>query len=96
MSPAQNPHRSNSDYLSLVVRAPVYDATERTLLEPMPRMSQRLGNNVYVKREDTQPVHSFKVRGAYARMAALTDDEKRRGVVTASAGNHAPGRFFFF
>ncbi len=48
MSPAQNPHRSNSDYLSLVVRAPVYDATERTLLEPMPRMSQRLGNNVYV------------------------------------------------
>ncbi|MCF6793708.1 threonine ammonia-lyase, biosynthetic [Corynebacterium kroppenstedtii] len=91
MSPAQKPHPSNSDYLSLVVRAPVYDAAERTLLEPMPRMSQRLGNDVYVKREDTQPVHSFKVRGAYARMAALTDDEKRRGVVTASAGNHAQG-----
>ncbi|MEJ4112233.1 threonine ammonia-lyase, biosynthetic [Corynebacterium kroppenstedtii] len=84
-------HPSGSEYLSLVVRTPVYDAADRTSLEYMPGMSRRLQNDIYVKREDTQPVHSFKVRGAYARMVALTDDEKRCGVVTASAGNHAQG-----
>lgn len=80
-----------ADYLRMIVRSPVYAAAKQTPLESMERISRRLGNAVLVKREDMQPVHSFKIRGAFARMAALSDKEKKRGVVTASAGNHAQG-----
>jgi threonine dehydratase len=62
-----------------------------TRLDVAPRLSARLGNTVLLKREDLQPVFSFKLRGAYNRMAQLTDTERARGVITASAGNHAQG-----
>jgi len=60
-------------------------------LQKMEKISSRLGNTVLVKREDRQPVHSFKVRGAYAMIASLNEEQKANGVVTASAGNHAQG-----
>ena len=60
-------------------------------LEVMESLSARLGNSIQVKREDRQPIHSFKIRGAYTRMRALTDQERADGVITASAGNHAQG-----
>lgn len=82
---------SDQEYLHAVLRAPVYEVAEKTPLEPMPNVSKRLDNTVLVKREDRQPVHSFKIRGAYNRMRNLTEQERRAGVVTASAGNHAQG-----
>src|SRR5262245_65860883 len=60
----------------------------------MARLGQRLGREVLLKREDLQPVFSFKIRGAYNRIARLTDAERARGVVAASAGNHAQGVAF--
>ena len=83
--------RSDQEYLRAVLRAPVYEVAEKTPLEPMPNVSKRLDNTVLVKREDRQAVHSFKIRGAYNRMRNLTEEERRAGVVTASAGNHAQG-----
>ncbi|MEO6018996.1 MAG: threonine ammonia-lyase, biosynthetic [Knoellia sp.] len=86
------PHTSNgSEHLRAVLRAPVYEAAVVSPLELMESLSVRLGNTVQVKREDRQPIHSFKIRGAYTRMRALTPDERDRGVITASAGNHAQG-----
>lgn len=78
-------------YLREVLRAPVYEAAQHTPLQVMAGLSARLGNTVEAKREDLQPVHSFKIRGAYNAMRALSDAERSRGVVTASAGNHAQG-----
>lgn len=78
-------------YLREVLRAPVYEAAEHTPLQVMDGLSERLGNTVEVKREDLQSVHSFKIRGAYTCMRALDEAERDRGVVTASAGNHAQG-----
>jgi threonine dehydratase len=77
--------------LKLILTSRVYDVAQETPLDPAPRLSQRLGNTVLLKREDLQPVFSFKLRGAYNRMAHLTPDERARGVITASAGNHAQG-----
>jgi threonine dehydratase len=77
--------------LKLILTSRVYDVAQETPLDPAPRLSQRLGNTVLLKREDLQPVFSFKLRGAYNRMAHLTPDECARGVITASAGNHAQG-----
>lgn len=82
---------SDPEYLRAVLRAPVYEVAEKTPLEPMPNLSARLDSEVLVKREDRQPVHSFKIRGAYNRMRNLDTEERRAGVVTASAGNHAQG-----
>lgn len=82
---------SAQDYLRAVLRAPVYEAAVKTPLEAMDRLSRRLDNVVLAKREDRQPVHSFKLRGAYNRMRQLSEIERRAGVVTASAGNHAQG-----
>jgi threonine dehydratase len=82
---------SGADHLREVLRAPVYEAAVVTPLEVMEALSMRLGNTIQVKREDRQPIHSFKIRGAYARMRALTAQERARGVVAASAGNHAQG-----
>lgn len=81
----------SSQYLRAILRAPVYEAAEHTPLQRMDALSARLGCEVAAKREDLQSVHSFKIRGAYTCMRMLSDDERARGVVTASAGNHAQG-----
>jgi threonine dehydratase len=71
--------------------ARVYDVAIISPLEHAHKLSQELGNEVYLKREDLQPVHSFKLRGAYNKIAQLNASEKKRGVIAASAGNHAQG-----
>ncbi len=78
-------------YLKMILRAPVYDVARETPLDPLPLLSRRLHNRVLLKREDMQPVFSYKLRGAYTLMASLSPDERARGVITASAGNHAQG-----
>jgi len=74
-----------------ILTSRVYDVARETPLEPAGRLSRRLGNSVLFKREDQQPVFSFKLRGAYNRIAHLTPEERSRGVITASAGNHSQG-----
>jgi len=78
-------------YLKMILRAPVYDVARETPLDLMPGVSRRLYNQVWMKREDMQPVFSYKIRGAYNMISALTAEERARGVITASAGNHAQG-----
>ncbi|BCQ62226.1 hypothetical protein PBOI14_39760 [Pseudomonas sp. Boi14] len=78
-------------YVKMILAAPVYDLAIRTPLQAAPALSERLGNQILLKREDLQPTFSFKIRGAYNRLAHLTPEQKLRGVVTASAGNHAQG-----
>jgi threonine dehydratase len=80
-----------NDYLEKVLTARVYDVAVETPLEAQPNLSRRTGNNVLLKREDMQPVFSFKLRGAYNKMAHLTAEQLKRGVIAASAGNHAQG-----
>jgi threonine dehydratase len=82
---------SLSDYLQKILTARVYDVAIETALEPAKSLSRRLGNQVLLKREDTQPVFSFKLRGAYNKMAHLSPAQLERGVICASAGNHAQG-----
>ena len=77
-----------------ILTSRVYDVARETPLDPAPRLSRRLGNDVLLKREDLQPVFSFKLRGAYNRIAHLTAAERARGVIAASAGNHAQGVAF--
>ena len=79
------------DYLPRILNARVYDVAIETPLELAPDLTRRLGNRVLLKREDLQEVFSFKLRGAYNKMAHLTDDERDRGVIASSAGNHAQG-----
>ena len=79
------------DYVKMILRAPVYDVANETPLELAPAISRRLGNRVWLKREDMQPVFSYKIRGAYNMMVSLPRAELDRGVITASAGNHAQG-----
>ncbi len=79
------------DYLQRVLKARVYDVAIESPLEPAPRLSQRLGSRVLFKREDLQPVFSFKLRGAYNKIAHLSAATAARGVICASAGNHAQG-----
>lgn len=81
-------------YIRKILDARVYDVAMQTALDEARGLSERLGNKVLLKREDEQPVFSFKIRGAYNRMVQLTDEEKARGVITASAGNHAQGVAF--
>jgi threonine dehydratase len=81
----------NIDYLQRILTSRVYDVAVETPLQPAPRLAARLGNAISFKREDLQPIFSFKLRGAYNRMASLSQDERARGVITASAGNHAQG-----
>ncbi|MCR4304509.1 MAG: threonine ammonia-lyase, biosynthetic [Gallionella sp.] len=78
-------------YLKRILNARVYDVAIETPLEPAPNLSARIGNTLLLKREDMQPVFSFKLRGAYNKMAQLTPGQIKRGVITASAGNHAQG-----
>ncbi|MBW4050863.1 MAG: threonine ammonia-lyase, biosynthetic [Proteobacteria bacterium] len=80
-----------SPYIERILKARVYDVAIESPLEEAPRLSRRLGNQVLLKREDLQPVFSFKLRGAYNRIAHLSDAAAKRGVVCASAGNHAQG-----
>ena len=80
-----------SPYIEKILKARVYDVAIESPLECAPRLSRRLANQVLLKREDLQPVFSFKVRGAYNRIAHLSDATAARGVVCASAGNHAQG-----
>ncbi len=80
-----------TDYLERILNARVYDVAVETPLEPAPNLSRRLNNRILLKREDMQPVFSFKVRGAYNKMVHLPPEALRRGVITASAGNHAQG-----
>ncbi len=79
------------EILRRVLTAPVYDVAEETPLELAPLISKRMQNQVWLKREDLQPVFSFKLRGAYNCMIHLTDEQKAAGVIAASAGNHAQG-----
>jgi threonine dehydratase len=80
-----------NDYLERILRARVYDVAVETPLEVAPVLSARLGNRVLLKREDMQPVFSFKCRGAYNKMANLPAAALARGVIASSAGNHAQG-----
>lgn len=70
----------------------MYDVAVQTPLEPARKLSDAVGNTVLLKREDLQPVFSFKLRGAYNKMASLSPEQLARGVITASAGNHAQAR----
>ncbi len=79
------------DYLELILKAKVYDIAQETPLELAPNLSQRLDNRILLKREDMQSVFSFKLRGAYNKMAHLSDEILAKGVIAASAGNHAQG-----
>ena len=79
------------DYLEAILNANVYDVAIETPLQDAPLLSERLGNRLLLKREDLQPVFSFKLRGAYNKMSRLPARALRRGVVAASAGNHAQG-----
>ncbi|MEO8717957.1 MAG: threonine ammonia-lyase, biosynthetic, partial [Burkholderiales bacterium] len=79
------------DYLERILRARVYDVAIESPLELAPALSRRLGNRLLLKREDLQPVFSFKLRGAYNKMVNLPRDKLAKGVIAASAGNHAQG-----
>ena len=82
------------DVLRLALTSKVYGAAIETPVSETPSLSARLGNRVLLKREDLQPIFSFKLRGAYNKMAQLTPEERARGVICASAGNHAQGVAF--
>ncbi|APU32399.1 PLP-dependent threonine dehydratase [Ectopseudomonas alcaliphila JAB1] len=78
-------------YVKKILTSRVYDVAVETPLQPARQLSERLGSQILLKREDLQPVYSFKIRGAYNKLAQLSAEELARGVVTASAGNHAQG-----
>jgi threonine dehydratase len=80
-----------TDYLKKILTARVYDVAQETPLELAPTLSKRMNNRIYFKREDMQSVFSFKLRGAYNKMANLSPEQLKRGVICASAGNHAQG-----
>lgn len=79
------------DYCKLIDEATVYDVASKTPLEPAQNLSARIGNQIMMKREDLQPIFSFKLRGAYNKLKSLTDAERAQGVICSSAGNHAQG-----
>ena len=84
-------HLTPADYLKKILTARVYDVAVESDLQPATALSRRLHNTVLLKREDQQPVFSFKLRGAYNKIAHLTKDQLAKGVICASAGNHAQG-----
>ena len=79
------------DYFAAMQNSPIYDVAEQTPTEYCRKLSSITGTNVWLKREDMQSVRSFKLRGAYHKISLLSDEEKKRGIITASAGNHAQG-----
>ncbi len=84
-------HQTQLDYLRRILLAPIYDVVVETELTHLTKLSTRLNNQIYLKREDQQPVHSFKLRGAYNKLNSLTEEQCIHGVIAASAGNHAQG-----
>ena len=78
-------------YIKKILEARVYDVAIETPLDEAKGLSERLNNRIMLKREDEQPVFSFKLRGAYNKLSQLTEEERACGVVAASAGNHAQG-----
>ncbi|KAJ8076486.1 threonine deaminase [Marasmius tenuissimus] len=86
LTPSQTP-----DYLRLILTSKVYEILKETPLVFAPNLSAKLGNQIWLKREDLQEVFSFKIRGAYNFMASLSEEERWKGVITCSAGNHAQG-----
>jgi len=80
-----------AEYVKLIDEAVVYDVALKTPLELARNLSARVGNQILMKREDLQPVFSFKLRGAYNKLASLSEEELERGVICSSAGNHAQG-----
>ena len=82
---------SIEDYLKKILRAAIYDVVEETPIESAKWLSRRFDNQVYLKREDLQSVFSFKIRGAYNKIKSLSSEELAKGVIAASAGNHAQG-----
>ena len=78
-------------YVKRILQSRVYDVAHETPIHAAPLISKRIGNRVLLKREDLQPVFSFKLRGAYNKVANLPDKQRQRGVICASAGNHAQG-----
>ena len=80
-----------TEYVEKIINSRVYDVAIESPLENMSRLSDRMANTIWLKREDLQPIFSFKLRGAYNRMCRLNDEERVNGVVAASAGNHAQG-----
>ena len=91
MTTKQPPHLTPDDYLKKILTARVYDVALESALEPAKQLGKRLHNTVLLKREDQQPVRSFKLRGAYNKMAQLSAEQLAKGVICASAGNHAQG-----
>ena len=85
------PTKTLVSYLTDILNARVYDVARETPLEHARLLSKRLGNSVFLKREDLQPVFCYKIRGAYNKMTLLTSEQRAKGVVVASAGNHAIG-----
>ena len=79
------------DYFSRAMSADIYDLVRKTALDPAPVLSARIGRKLWLKREDMQATHSFKLRGAYNCIRQLSENERSKGVVAASAGNHAQG-----
>ncbi|HEY2254201.1 MAG TPA: threonine ammonia-lyase, biosynthetic [Variovorax sp.] len=90
-SPPRTQPLTPADYLKKILTARVYDVAVESALEPARALSARLGNTVLLKREDQQSVFSFKLRGAYNKMAHLSPEQLASGVICASAGNHAQG-----
>lgn len=88
---ASTPVIEQPDYLRMILTARVYEIVQETPLQEAVNLNAKLGSKIYLKREDLQPVFSFKIRGAYNRLAHLSDEEKKRGVIACSAGNHAQG-----
>ncbi len=91
ITPKARTPRTAADYLKKILTARVYDVAVESPLELARHLARRLGNEVLLKREDQQPVFSFKLRGAYNKMAHLSEQDRARGVICASAGNHAQG-----
>ena len=89
--PPATPQQLLSEQVRRILSAPVYDLAIETPLQAAPALSASLGNQVLLKREDLQPTFSFKIRGAYTRLSRLNPAQRARGVITASAGNHAQG-----
>ncbi|MEP2650615.1 MAG: threonine ammonia-lyase, biosynthetic [Paraglaciecola sp.] len=83
--------RSANEYLQKIIQAQVYDVAVKSELQKLDKLSETLGNDIWLKREDQQPVKSFKLRGAFNKLSQLTGEQLAKGVVASSAGNHAQG-----
>ena len=84
------------DYLRLILTSKVYEILKETPLVLATNLSTKLGNQIWLKREDLQEVFSFKIRGAYNFMSSLSDEERWKGVITCSAGKYSSTQFYLF